>query len=191
MASRLQSKRFDELTPEQQTQYERIGKARAPRPDGQLGGPFDAWIRSPEVAQRAMSLGNFVWERTSVGRRIVELAIIVTGRNWRSNVEWVAHAKMAKNEGVSEEVIQSVFDQVEPPVNAPDDEKLTVAVVRAIHETKDLPLPLYQASIECWGETGLMDIIQTIGFYSFVSMTLNVFNIPTAEGEPTPFPRDE
>jgi len=191
VASRLQSKRFDELTPEQQTQYERIGKARAPRPDGQFGGPFDAWIRSPEVAQRAMSLGNFVWERTSVGRRIVELAIIVTGRNWRSNVEWVAHAKMAKNEGVSEEVIQSVFDQVEPPVNAPDDEKLTVAVVRAIHETKDLPLPLYQASIECWGETGLMDIIQTIGFYSFVSMTLNVFNIPTAEGEPTPFPRDE
>ena len=36
-----------------------------------------------------------------------------------------------------------------------------------------------------------MDIIQTIGFYTFVSMTLNAFNIPTGEGDPTPFPRDE
>ena len=191
MTSRLQSKSFDELTPEQQAQYKRIGKARAPRPDGQFGGPFDPWIRSPEVAQRAMSLGNFVWERTSIGRRIVELAIIVTGRAWRSTVEWVAHAKMAKNEGVSDGVIQAVFDQGEPPINAPDDEKLTIAVCRAIHETRDLPLPLYHASIECWGETGLMELIQTIGFYSFVSMTLNVFNIPTADGDPTPFPRDE
>jgi 4-carboxymuconolactone decarboxylase len=191
MTSRLKPKSFDELTPEQQAQHTRIGKARSPRADGQFGGPFDPWIRSPEVAQRAMSLGNFVWERTSVGRRIVELAIIVTGRSWRSNVEWVAHAKMAKTEGVSDGVIQSVFDQVEPPIDAPDDEKLTIAVCRAIHETKDLPLPLYQASIERWGETGLMDIIQTIGFYSFVSMTLNVFNIPTAEGDPTPFPRLE
>ncbi|HIG43310.1 MAG: carboxymuconolactone decarboxylase family protein [bacterium] len=191
MTSRLQPKSFDELTTEQQAQYERITKTRSPRADGQLGGPFDPWIRSPEVAQRAMSLGNFVWERTAVGRRIVELAIIVTGRHWRSNVEWVAHSKMAKAEGVSDEVIQSVFDQVEPPADAPDDEKLTIEVCRAIHDTKDLPLPLYKAAIEQWGETGLMDIIQTIGFYSFVSMTLNTFNIPTAEGDPTPFPRSD
>ena len=121
----------------------------------------------------------------------MELAIIVSGRNWRSNVEWVAHAKMAKAEGISDAVIQAVFDQVEPPNDAPDDEKLTIAVCRALHETKDLPLPLSQASIACWGETGLMDIIQTIGFYSFVSMTLNAFNIPTADGDPTPFPRNE
>ena len=36
-----------------------------------------------------------------------------------------------------------------------------------------------------------MDIIQTIGFYTFVSMTLNAFNIPTGPGDPTPFPRAE
>ena len=191
MASRLAPKSFEELTPEQQAQYERISKARKPRDDGQFGGPFDPWIRSPEVAQRAMSLGNYVWERTTVGRRIVELAIIVTGRHWRSNVEWVAHARMAKDEGVSDAVIQAVFDRSELPDDAPEDEKLTVAVCRALHETKDLPLTLYQKAIGQWGEQGLMDIIQTIGFYTFVSMTLNTFNIPTAEGDPTPFPRDE
>jgi 4-carboxymuconolactone decarboxylase len=189
MPSRLAPKAFIDLTPEQQAQHERISRTRQPRADGQFGGPFDPWIRSPEVAQRAMSLGNFVWERTSVGRRIVELAIIVTGRHWRSNVEWVAHARMAREQGVSDEVIQAVFDQ-RLPENAPADELLTISVCRALHETQDLPRDLYDQAVATWGEAGLMDVIQTIGFYTFVSMTLNAFDIPTGEGDPTPFPRD-
>ena len=186
MSSRLAPKSYAELTPDQQAQFDRIARTRKPDSDDQFGGPFDPWIRSPEVAERAMSLGNYIWERTSVGRRIVEVAIIVTGRYWRRNVEWVAHARMAREEGVSEAVIQSVFDQTDPPEDAPDDEKLVIAVCRTLHETKDLPLPLYEAAIRTWGETGLMDIIQTIGFYTFVSMTLNTFNIPTGAGDPPP-----
>lgn len=189
MTSRLAPKSYDELTPDQKEQYDRIKRARAPRDDEQFGGPFDPWIRSPEVAQRAMSLGNYIWERTSVGRRIVELAIIVTGRHWRSNVEWVAHERMAREQGVSDEVIQAVFDQ-RMPKEAPEDEMLTIEVCRAVHETQDLSKDLYDRAIAMWGERGLMDIIQTIGFYTFVSMTLNSFNIPTAKGDPTPFPRE-
>jgi len=149
MASRLKPKPFAELTPQQQEQYERIKRARPPRADGQFGGPFDPWIRSPEVAQRAMSLGNYIWERTSVGRRIVELAIIVTGRHWRSNVEWVAHARMAKEQGVSDETIQAVFEK-RMPANAPADEKLTIELCRALHETQDLPKPIYDRAIAAW-----------------------------------------
>ena len=189
MASHLEAKSFDQLTEPQREQFERIKRTRQPRPDGQFGGPFDPWIRSPEVAARAMSLGNYIWERTSVGRRIVELAIIVTGRHWRSNVEWVAHERMARDQGISDEVIQAVFEQ-RVPVDAPEDERLTIEVCRALHESNDLPLQLYERAVATWGEHGLMDIIQTIGFYTFVSMTLNTFNIPTAEGDPTPFPRD-
>lgn len=188
MPSRLRTTTYEALTPEQQAQYERIARARKPRADGQFGGPFDAWIRSPEVAQRAMSLGNFIWERTSVGRRIVELAIIVTGRHWRSNVEWVAHSRMAREQGVSDAVIEAVFER-RLPEDAPTDELLTIQVCRALHETQDLPIDLYRKAIDTWGEQGLMDIIMTIGFYTFVSMTLNAFDIPTAEGDPTPFPR--
>ena len=189
MTSRLQPKSFEELSEDQREQYERIKRTRQPRADGQFGGPFDPWIRSPEVAARAMSLGNYIWERTSVGRRIVELAIIVTGRHWRSNVEWVAHERMAREQGISDEVIQAVFEQ-RVPENAPEDETLTIEVCRALHETQDLPIDLYDRAVAQWGEQGLMDIIQTIGFYTFVSMTLNTFNIPTAQGDPTPFPRD-
>jgi 4-carboxymuconolactone decarboxylase len=188
MPSRLIPKKLAELDSEQQEQYRRIQRTRNPRADEQFGGPFDPWLRRPEVAQRALSTGNYIWERTTVGRRIVELAILVTGRHWRSNVEWVAHERVARAQGISDEVIRAVFER-RLPENAPVDERLAIEVCRALHETQDLPSDLYRAAIAQWGEEGLMDIVQTIGFYTFVSMTLNTFDVPTAPGDPTPFPR--
>lgn len=187
--SRLEKKRPDELTPEQREQYDRIARFRQPDENGQIGGPFDPWIRSPEVARRAVSLGNLIWERTSLDRRIVELAIIITARHFRSNVEWVAHTRMAREQGVSDEVIDDVFARRRPG-NAPADELLTYDVVSALHETHDLPLELYRQAVKTWGEQGLMEVIMTIGFYGFVSLTLNAFNVPVAAGAEAPFPRE-
>ena len=187
--SRLQKKRPEELTPEQREQYDRIARFRKPGPDGQIGGPFDPWIRSPEVARRAVSLGNFIWERTTLDRRIVELAIVITARHFRSNVEWVAHTRMAREHGVKDEVIDAVFARRRPEA-APADELLTYDVVTALHETHELPLELYNKAVDAFGEQGLMELIMTIGFYGFVSLTLNAFNVPVADGADAPFPRE-
>ncbi len=186
--SRLSKKTPEELTPEQREQHQRIAKFRPPGADGQIGGPFDPWIRSPEVARRAVSFGNFIWERTTLDRRIVELAIVITARHFRSNVEWAAHTRMAREQGVSDAVIEAVFEKRRPE-DAPTDELLTYDVVTALHESHDLPIDLYRRAVDRFGEQGLMELITTIGFYSFVSLTLNAFNIPVAEDQETAFPR--
>lgn len=188
--SRLEPKRPEDLTAAQREQYDRIARFRKPGADGQIGGPFDPWIRSPEVAKRAVSLGNFIWERTTLDRRIVELAIVVTARHFRSNVEWVAHTRMAREQGVSDEVIDAIFAQRRPDT-AQADELLTFDVVSALHQAHELPLPLYRQAVEEFGEQGLMELIMTIGFYGFVSLTLNAFNVPVADGAETPFPRED
>lgn len=43
-----------------------------------------------------------------------------------------------------------MFDQ-RMPENAPEDEKLTIEVCRALHETNDLPLELYCKAVAMWG----------------------------------------
>lgn len=188
VTSRLSVRPFAELTPEQQAQHERIARFRKAGPDGQIGGPYDPWIRSPELAQKAVSFGNFIWERTVLGRRIVELAIIVTARHWESNVEWSSHARMAKENGVSDAVIADVF-ALRRPAAAPADELVTIDVCRALHGTHQLPPNLYERAVETFGEQGLVELMATIGFYTFVSMTLNAFDIPVGAGLETPFPR--
>lgn len=187
--SRLSRKRREELTEAQREQFDRIARFRQPGDQDQIGGPFDPWIRSPEVARRAVSLGNFIWERTTLDRRIVELAIVITARHFRSNVEWVAHTRMAREQGVSDAVIDAVFARRRPET-APADELLTYDVVTALHETHDLPIELYRQAVNGFGEQGLMELITTIGFYGFVSLTLNAFNVPVAAGADTPFPRE-
>jgi len=177
----------EEMTPEQLEQYKRIGRFRKPGPDSSYGGPYDPWIVHPELAKRAVSWGTMVWERTTIGRRLVELAIVVTARFWESNVEWVSHTRMALENGVSQDVIDAVFDKRRPE-QAPADELLIYDVCIALHETHQLPLDLYRRAVETWGERGLLDIVATIGYYTFVAMTLCSFDVQPGEGVKGPFP---
>ena len=185
--SRLSKMRRAELNDAQAEQYDRIARGRKPGEDDQFGGPFDPWIRSHELARRAYSFGGYIWERTSLDRGIVELAICVTARYWRSNVEWVAHAAAAKRFGISDDVLDAVFDERRPE-GASDEVLATWDFCKVLHETKDVPRDIYDRAVGLFGEQGVVELIAAIGYYTMVSMTLNTFEIPTATGE-TPFPR--
>ena len=139
------------------------------------------------MSRLATGFGLFLWERTTIGRRLVELAILVTGRHWRSNVEWVAHARLARENGVAEATIDEIFDG-RMPASAPADERLVYEVASSLHVRHALDDELYGRAVDAFGERGLVEIIGTIGFYSMVSMTLNAFRVPVAGVEPQPFP---
>jgi 4-carboxymuconolactone decarboxylase len=185
--SRLTRKTRDELTPEQRERYDEIAKVRPPRADGEIGGPFDPWLRSPELARRAMGLGDFIWRRTTLDRRLIELAILVTGRAYRSNVEWVAHVRYAREFGVAQDTIDEIFQQRRPEA-APDDEKLVYDVAHALHASRDVPPEVYHRAVARFGEQGVMELVATVGFYTLVSMTLNTFDVQAVVDE-QPFPR--
>jgi 4-carboxymuconolactone decarboxylase len=40
---------------------------------------------------------------------------------------------------------------------------------------------------ERFGESGVMELVALLGYYTLVSMTLNVFEVPLPEGEPPEF----
>lgn len=187
--SRLEPLRPDQLRPDQQAAHARIAQWRPVDDNGQLGGPFDALVRSPELGRRMYDVGGFLWERTTIGRRLVELAILVTARFWRSNVEWWAHKRLALESGIERSTIDAVFERRRPE-DAPADEQLTYDVALALHEEHELSPGLYGRAVEAFGEEGLMEIIGTIGYYTFISMTLNAFEIEVPVGARVPFPRE-
>lgn len=101
--SRLHAKTFDELSPQQQTLFEEIVDNRPVKPvDGNTGGPFDIWLRSPELGKHLVDLSSFFRFKTSVDRRYIELAILVTGAYWQAQFEWFAHEPMARISGLPE-----------------------------------------------------------------------------------------
>ena len=175
------------FTGEQQKEYESFTRTRKPQPDGSLGGPFDPWLMNPELSHRLRGLGGMLWERTSMDRGMVELAISIIGKLWESNVEWTAHAPRAVEYGIP----QSVMDDVlagRRPKGTPDQELLFDVCV-AMHTEHKLALPLYKRAVEAFTERGLMEFMAVIGYYTLVSMTLNAFEVQVAPGVTTPFHR--
>ena len=129
--SRLIPKTRAQLDERQREQFDSITRFREPGPDGQFGGPFDVWLRSPEFGKRMVSFGTFIWNRTTLPRGLIELAIIVTARHWRSNVEWVAHARLALANGIAQHIVDDVFEQ-RRPTRASADELVVYDVAHAL-----------------------------------------------------------
>src|SRR4051812_29236271 len=69
--------------------------------DGGLIGPFNAFVTAPAVGSRLSDLGGILRFRTSIDRRLLEMAIITTGARWHSEFEWWAHSRMAREFGVT------------------------------------------------------------------------------------------
>ena len=186
--SRLSTRTRDALSSEQRDEHDDLTRTRPLRADGTIGGPFDAWLLSPELSHRLRGLGVMLWERTSLDRGLVELAISITGRHWEANVEWAAHAPRAIEYGIAPEVLDAVLAGRRPEC-APAEQQLLYDVCMSLHREHALPEPLYGRAVRTFGEQGLVELIGVIGFYTLVSMTLNAFEVQVAPGVEAPFAR--
>src|SRR4029078_9983647 len=86
----------------------RVRDAIAAGPRGVVVGALRVWLHSPELAERAQSLGAFCRYSTSLPQRLSELAILVTGAHWRAGFEWHTHAPLAIAAGVPADAVEDM-----------------------------------------------------------------------------------
>ncbi len=163
----------------------RIADEIAAGPRGGLRGPFRAWLRSPTLADRAQKLGEFCRYNSSLPPQLSELAILVTARHWRAQYEWFAHAKIASEAGVADEVIEAIRTGGTPEVADPG-QALVYDFAREYYATSRVGEATYARAVAQLGEPGVVDLVAIMGYYGLVAMTLNVFDMPLPEGEPLP-----
>ena len=95
------SPRLPPLPPEQRSPAQtEVAQAIIAGPRGSLGGPFQAWLRSPVLAERLQTLGEYVRFDNVLPRRLSEFAILITARHWTAQFEWYAHHKLALAAGL-------------------------------------------------------------------------------------------
>ena len=171
----------------ERAEYESVSKTRTPLANGMLGGPYDPWLLNAEMSRRLRGLGGMLWERTSLDRGLVELAISITGRAWEANVEWAAHAPRAVHYGIPQPVLDDVLAGRRP--EATPEQLLVYDVCMSMHREHCLPRSLYDDAVQTFGERGLAELMAVSGFYVLVSMTLNAFEVEVAPGVDAPFAR--
>ena len=84
-------------------------------PRGGLRGPFDPWLRSPQLADRAQKLGEYCRFNNSLPKDLAELAICLVGRHFKAQYEFYAHARLAKEAGLSPAIVEAVRTRQTPP----------------------------------------------------------------------------
>src|SRR3954471_6076554 len=92
-------------------------------PRGGMRGPFNAWLRSPELADRLQKVGEYIRFHTSLDKRVNEMAIIMTAQHWGSQYEWYAHAPLALKAGLDPATVAAVGAGRKPD-NMKDDEAI-------------------------------------------------------------------
>jgi 4-carboxymuconolactone decarboxylase len=170
-----------ELTPEQRS----VADAILSGPRGGLRGPFEPWLRSPTLADRAQKLGEYCRFGNSLDKDLSELAILLTGKHFRAQFEFWAHARLAREAGLPDDIIEAVRKGKTPRFRR-DTERAIYDLVTEYFATNRVSNATYKRAIEVLGEQGVVDVVGVVGYYSLVSMTLNVFQLELPAGEKAP-----
>lgn len=168
---------YDELSPEQKTLVDHI--LSGPR-GGSLDGPFNVYLRSPELGDAAQQLGAQVRYHSSLPRKLNEFAILITGRFWNAQYEWYAHKKYALEAGLSPAIIDALAAGKRPPMQK--DEEAVYNFCTEMLNTKHVSDAAFRAAKEQFGERGIVDMIGLMGYYNLVSMALNADRYPLPDG---------
>jgi 4-carboxymuconolactone decarboxylase len=154
---------------------------------GPLGGPFNVFLRSPGVGNIIQGLGAEIRFRSSLPPKLNELAIIVTARHWTCQYEWFAHHRLALEAGLDPAIGEDIA-QGRRPAKLSEDEAIVYDFSRELHETQGVSNATYKTALDRFGERGVMDLIAVNGYYSLISMTLNVDRTPLPGGVAPPLP---
>ena len=192
-ADRFPVPKAEQLTPEQKKYVE--GLIAGPRGGGDTSpdaidrmlrrGPFNAWLRSPALGERLQSVGEYIRFNTSLPLRLNEFAILITARHWTSQYEWAAHYPLAMKAGLDPKVAAELADNRRPS-GMKDDEAAVYDFCAQLHRAKNVNDEAFNRAVKVLGEKGVVDLIGVSGYYTAVSMTLNVAQVPLPGGGTLP-----
>ncbi len=167
----------EDMTPEQRKVRDDIVAG----PRGKLQGPLAVWLTSPALADRAQRLGQFCRYETSLPPRLTELAILVTGRFWSAEFEWWAHKRIGLEAGLDPAVVEAIRQRRQPAF-ASEEERIVYDFATQLHRDRRVGDAVYAEAVAALGETGVVDLVGVLGYYTLISMTLRAFRVPLPEG---------
>ena len=166
------------MTAEQKAMYDGIMAG----PRHSIEGPFNAWLRSPVLGDRLQRVGEYLRFNTTIPHNLNEFAILITAAEWNSGFEWHAHYPLAMKAGL-EPAVATDLQEGRRPANMTVDETLVYDFATQLHRGHQVTDAVFDAAVKRFGEQGVTDLIALLGYYSLVSMTLNVAEVALPPNE--------
>jgi len=170
---------YTELTPEQRTFADKeIAGGRKPET-----GPFNIYLRSPEMAELSRPLGDYLRFKAPMPRKFKEIAIMLTSRYWGGQYVWYSHRQQALDAGLSPAFITAMAAG-ERPANMSPDEATMYDFCTQLLSTRQVSDTNFKAAQALIGERGIVEIVGLMGQYTGLTMLFVVDRYPVPPGAP-------
>jgi 4-carboxymuconolactone decarboxylase len=151
-------------------------------------GPFIPLLRSPQLMARLQKVGEYLRFDSALSRRVNEFVTLVVSRAWTQQFEWATHVPLALAAGTAAEAIEALREGRRPPALSREEE-LAYDFTTELQANRGVSEATYRACVEAFGERGVVDLVSLVGYFTTVSMVLNVAHTPAEPGanvEPLP-----
>ena len=160
-------------------------------PRGAVFGPFVPLLRSPELLSPLQKAGLYLRFNSALGPKLNEFVILLTARLWTAQYEFDAHQPLAVKAGLKPEIVTAIAEG-RRPLGMAEDEEIAYDFWTELQHNRSVSDATYARAVKKLGEQGVIDLIGLTGYYTTISMVLNVARTPLAEGKKPPlasFPR--
>ena len=151
-----------------------------------IAGPYNPMLRSPVLGQRLFDLFHYLRWETSVPTKLNEFAILIIGRQWRSQVEWYAHAPLAAKAGLSPDIIAELKASKRPS-NMAEDETVVYDFVTELTTTKKISDPTSARAKKVFNDQQIVDFTAVAVNYFMLAMMLAMAEETVPPGKEPPF----
>jgi 4-carboxymuconolactone decarboxylase len=151
-----------------------------------IGGPYNLLLRSPVLGQRLFDLFDYLRWKTSVPTRLNEFAILIIGRQWRSQIEWFAHAPLAVKAGLSPDIVAEL-KAGKRPSNMPPEEAAVHDFVTELTTKHAVSDETFERAKKLLGEQQVVDLTTVAGTYISIAMVLAMSEESVPPGKELPF----
>src|SRR5262249_57471237 len=122
-------------------------------------GPFAVMLRSPEVMLRAKAMGDYLRFRNVLPKRVSEMVILLTAREWTQEFEWSHHYKYALEAGLPPAVLEAIADGRRPEVMAAD-EAAAYDFASELQRRRSVSDASYARALAHFAEPALIDLLR-------------------------------
>jgi 4-carboxymuconolactone decarboxylase len=173
---------IDQLTDQQRPLGDQIVKVSRVG----LGGPYNPMLRSPVFGQKMFDLLAYLRWQTSVPLRLNEFAILIVARQWRSQVEWFAHAPIAIEAGLSPAIVAELKTNRRPS-DMPPQEAVVFDFVTELTVKHEVSDQTFVRAKQLLGEQQVVDLTAVTGTYITIAMLLAMAEESVPAGKEPPF----
>jgi 4-carboxymuconolactone decarboxylase len=157
--------------------YDEFIKSRGNRP---IAGPYALLLHMPEMAQRLEALRTYIRGEASLPQKLQELAMITVAREMDCAFIWQAHAAIARQAGVGDDIVDNIREK-KALTNLDPDALTVVNFTRELLQNRKVSRPTFDAAIARFGQRGMMTLTNLVACYTVLAYNMNTYELEAPE----------